>query len=473
MNRAFRNLLYFAVGLLLGCVSALAFAETCANGVCTQAATGTPRVGAVPAWFDSTYAVGGSVPLAICQKSVSGGYLVANGTNWTCMKNGSVYSGIFAAGTNGQNTTARCLNGDPGTVIPCTGTVYSCPTGQNWTLSGSTCTRPDCVSPQTRQSDGTCKAPDCPEGQSYIGTGKTCVSETCPDGSKRATDGLCRGKACDGYKGDAQPPGLDYSVVSECSSQGCTTTWWKNATNSVKRTTGGECNPSTPSTETECAAGMIKQTNGATTKCYPGDVNTCASKGQCSGTVGNVTVCVACATDVTTTNTSSSSTTTTTTDAATGTTTSGTGSETTSQEVTTDGKGDATVKETTTTKDANGNVTVKQTTETLTSYCTSNPNASICKATEDQCLKTPDLVGCKLLGSVAEESALTSKAVGVSSVTAISLPSNDSCPSDIRLPHGSVLSWSPVCQSAGWLKPLILALAWLAAGYIVLGVKNG
>lgn len=39
----------------------------------------------------------------------------------------------------------------------------SCPTGQNWTQSGSNCTRPDCVAPQVRDpADGICKGPVCP-----------------------------------------------------------------------------------------------------------------------------------------------------------------------------------------------------------------------------------------------------------------------------------------------------------------------
>ncbi len=47
---------------------------------------------------------------------------------------------------------------------------YSCPAGQNWTLSGSSCTRVDCVAPATRLVDGTCGR-DCNsiKGSSYSG----------------------------------------------------------------------------------------------------------------------------------------------------------------------------------------------------------------------------------------------------------------------------------------------------------------
>lgn len=46
---------------------------------------------------------------------------------------------------------------------------YQCPANQNWTLSGSTCTRPDCVPPQVRDSGtGQCVS-DCPKGKIYGG----------------------------------------------------------------------------------------------------------------------------------------------------------------------------------------------------------------------------------------------------------------------------------------------------------------
>lgn len=54
----------------------------------------------------------------------------------------------------------KCING--GTYPNCNGTSYSCPANQNWTLSGSNCTRPDCVLPQVRNVDtGVCTAPPC------------------------------------------------------------------------------------------------------------------------------------------------------------------------------------------------------------------------------------------------------------------------------------------------------------------------
>lgn len=48
--------------------------------------------------------------------------------------------------------------------------AYSCPSGQNWTLSGSSCTRPDCVAGEVRnEGTGLCQA-DCVAGRIVSGT---------------------------------------------------------------------------------------------------------------------------------------------------------------------------------------------------------------------------------------------------------------------------------------------------------------
>lgn len=87
---------------------------------------------------------------------------VSGGTNGLqelkIMQGTSTYSGINAVlGWCGTGFTLDKTLG----ACKATTQSYSCPTGQNWTLSGTSCTRPDCVSPQVRQSDGTCAAPPC------------------------------------------------------------------------------------------------------------------------------------------------------------------------------------------------------------------------------------------------------------------------------------------------------------------------
>lgn len=160
MSRDLKLLLWFLLGWLIAAVPMFALAaETCDATTCTIAATATPRTGTAYAWRSQSYGRYGSDPLAVCKSNVSNNCaspascrLTANGTNWSCYNNGSYVDNIVA------NTTPVCTQGntDPGSAVTCTGNVYTCPTGQNWTLSGSSCTRPAC--PLGRNADGTCNA---------------------------------------------------------------------------------------------------------------------------------------------------------------------------------------------------------------------------------------------------------------------------------------------------------------------------
>lgn len=86
--------------------------------------------------------------------------LVAEGANYKCGVDRppgfSDYYGYISKG--GTCYTGYTLTG--GTCVP--PSTYSCPVGQNWTLSGTNCTRPDCVSPQVRNgATGVCELPPC------------------------------------------------------------------------------------------------------------------------------------------------------------------------------------------------------------------------------------------------------------------------------------------------------------------------
>ena len=66
-----------------------------------------------------------------------------NGNNWM-----QFYGGVFGSCPVGMTATGGVCVG------------YTCPTGQNWTLSGTSCTRPDCVAPETRDpATGLCAGP--------------------------------------------------------------------------------------------------------------------------------------------------------------------------------------------------------------------------------------------------------------------------------------------------------------------------
>lgn len=74
-------------------------------------------------------------------------------------------SRVFNTCPSGSNNGTACLLSG-----------YSCPTGQNWTLAGSTCSRPDCLADEVRDANGICT---CPPGKTKIG--EMCVT-LCPAG---------------------------------------------------------------------------------------------------------------------------------------------------------------------------------------------------------------------------------------------------------------------------------------------------
>lgn len=59
-------------------------------------------------------------------------------------------------------------------------TTYSCPSGQNWALSGSTCWRPDCGATQARNSAGICTEKP---------AAKAALPETCDAATSQPTTG--------------------------------------------------------------------------------------------------------------------------------------------------------------------------------------------------------------------------------------------------------------------------------------------
>lgn len=146
MNRTLRNSLAFLIGLFLSAFVLISYAETIPATSSFGYMTGAQTVrypspsdsfkAAYPQYSNfSVCSPGGSAPGGVCQYAYTSG-------------NAKVF---YYANGNWSNEVMVYQNG----------TALSCPSGQNWTLSGTSCTRPDCVSPQTRQSDGTCSSPQC------------------------------------------------------------------------------------------------------------------------------------------------------------------------------------------------------------------------------------------------------------------------------------------------------------------------
>lgn len=166
MKRYLVNLAALLLGLVLGGVATYASAETIpATSSNVVPFSGWSLISQATPLFPSASAAcyGVNNPADNCIVKVQ------DATTATCARSSN--PNIACA-----SVAARCPAGYSLTGGECVGPlVYSCPSGQNWTLSGTNCTRPDCVAPQVRQSDGTCAAPPCAAGSTstasrYVGT---------------------------------------------------------------------------------------------------------------------------------------------------------------------------------------------------------------------------------------------------------------------------------------------------------------
>lgn len=174
MARSIRRALYFLVGVMLGALACFANAETIA-----ATSSGTSMI-LVWKYQDA----GHTDPDALCH------LLAAAATSpsmysYIGVSDSTIVSGMKACkwiqNDTNKTTTERTLG--RGWMCPgkpfgwganpatqnyggCT-PVYSCPSGQGWTLSGTSCTRPDCPAGSERGYDGVCLPPvdPCPVGK--------------------------------------------------------------------------------------------------------------------------------------------------------------------------------------------------------------------------------------------------------------------------------------------------------------------
>ena len=232
-------------------------------------------------------------------------------------------------------------NGVGGSVMSDGVTVtggYVCPENQNWTLTGSTCTRPDCLATETRQGDGTCKS--------------NCIV------------GVSAGSSSSVYTSSVKVSGNTLCVA------GCTVT----ADTCASGATGGSaCLGPFVETGTSCVPASTTKEATPDTPEYK-----CAKTGQCSGTVNGVAVCVPCQTS---TSKSTSSDKKTQTDKNPDGSSSGSGSSSSTDESTTCENGVCTTKKKTTTTNPDGSSSVVETEEQKpqTDFCKENANLAICK----------------------------------------------------------------------------------------------
>ncbi|HEY3300360.1 MAG TPA: virulence factor TspB C-terminal domain-related protein [Methylophilaceae bacterium] len=123
-------------------------------------------------------------------------------------------------------------------------------------------------------------------------------------------------------------------------------------------------------------------------------------------------------------------------------------------------------------------------------FCTSNPNSPLCKAKSAcesdpegasckfLCEKYPNSVGCKdasdFIGSGSGDDGVgvPTKTVDPDAFSAVSMPSNNSCPQSITIPnhgHPITISFDWLCQYASAFKGLVIAFSLFAAAVMVTG----
>lgn len=336
----------------------------------------------------------------------------------------------------------------------CTGTQYSCPANEGWTLSGSVCSRESCTSLQ-RRYQGVCMDA-CP----YAGTvGPS--SGTTYNGSGTAGGNLCINGCSYKRRWTVQVGSSDWGAEAGTA-------------------TGSACSTSTLGTDSdgnELGPGAIDEGEAAQASDAAAK---CIGKGQGWGTVQGVIVCTGSGPDVTTEKVVTEKTTEQPKDEngdPTG------PEETTETEKKTTCRGNmCTTEEVKKTDDGTGQPGGKtelgsSRVEDVSAFCEKNPADPRCK-TNDQgqyCEEHPETAGCTELGTPEDgPDDVQVKPVGSSAITAVALATNMVCPSAIPLYGSAEFSWEPVCDVADMLRPLVLAIAWVSAGLLVVGsIKGG
>lgn len=455
--RAFRLWLFFLVGLLLGGFCSFAFAETRAA---------TPNGTAPKVYGFAAEVAGGWIwnPLLVdtCKQYVTKvtGYTYVSSTG-----NGTTTQGVCTVRYTAYGTTQEIgtyyqqscgvAGGTP--ITSSCPTVYTCPTGGNWTLTGQTCTRPDCAADEVRDSSGVCTCPSgkiksvfapfgcvakCNAGEDFshlnaLGDGNSVPSEVCYYGCIFTTSGV--GVVKNGMWASAL--GVNRGIE-------CKAGEWKDPVHPD--------DPPKPVEESNPMRPDAPETD-------------CVKQGMAYGTVNGVVVCVKpdVVRDQNTTHTE--------TNPGPGGTTPPKTVEVSNNTVCT-GNGSCTTTTTTTTISGGsgpGGTGPGSHSETETTTTTSSGSLGGGLGEDGGGGGGSGSGNGVDGGDIPEEGPLESKAIGTNSITPYTVSSVETCPQPVRLPVGdAVISYDMACQLAGWIKPFVLLFAWLTAGYFVIGGKQ-
>lgn len=95
------------------------------------------------------------------------------------------------------------------------------------------------------------------------------------------------------------------------------------------------------------------------------------------------------------------------------------------------------------------------------------------KSEEGACKTDPFSAAC--LGSVPTDDEVENKSADVPAMISPASVAHDfSCPPPTPIVYGLEIPWDRACELAGFIRPLVIAFAWLSAGLFVLGgLRNG
>lgn len=112
------------------------------------------------------------------------------------------------------------------------------------------------------------------------------------------------------------------------------------------------------------------------------------------------------------------------------------------------------------------------TTEDTGDFCQKNPTHATCKGDKDtdECIDHPERASCSELRDAPPEDGLGGQTLGVSSISVVGVSGSGGCPSGGSMPKGlGNYDFSPMCDFASAMQPIVLAFAFLSAGLIVIG----
>jgi len=108
---------------------------------------------------------------------------------------------------------------------------------------------------------------------------------------------------------------------------------------------------------------------------------------------------------------------------------------------------------------------------TETTTTSSTPETNVEQTQQTDCDKYPNSVGCSELGDVPAAELLTTQDVPLS--LSPSSWGSGTCPVpkqwNLNLSPGQTFDYQPTCDFLTYLKPILLAIGWMIAGYTVLG----